>query len=200
MKQTGILPLRVRGVAVATGVAGILTFFPGGVLVIQPILMIAGGTTQHYFRRLGNWFLGLGAAGLSIILGQYDVLLFQHPLPPAEYVRLPLPFPSLLLATTILALWCDIELIVQYLRSRRTRPFDPSTKPIPVRLGTWILVALLNLWVGWSAVGALRRLHSPGGISMLLMSGVWVVAVVVLDIELAVKTKPVRRAEMPPSP
>jgi uncharacterized membrane protein len=185
-------------VAIATGVAGILTYFPGGVLVIQPVLMIAGGMAQHHFQRLGKWFLGLGAAGLSIILGQYDVLLFQHPVPPAEYVRLPLPFPSLLLATTILALWCDIELIVHYLRSRRTRQFDPSTKPVPVRRGTWIFVAL-HLWVGWSVVGALRRLHYPGGISMLLMSAVWVVAVVVLDIELAVKTKHAPRAEMPPS-
>lgn len=203
MKQTGVLPLRVRALAIVTGIAGIITFFPSGLFSIQPVLLIAGAMTQHHFQREGRWLLGLGAAGLSIILAQYNVLLFQHPVPPGEYARLPFPFPLLLLATTLLALWYDMEFAVDCVRLMRTQHSDLSRDPTPVSPGTWIFAALLNLWIGWSAVWALRRLHQSGSVSTLLTSGIWVLAVVVFDIGLvrrAVSLRQVRHAGTPPSP
>jgi len=47
--ETEAFSVRIRLLAIATGIASALAFFPSGVLFLHPILLIAGGIIQPRF-------------------------------------------------------------------------------------------------------------------------------------------------------
>ncbi len=194
VSRADALSWRVRGVLLATGVVSAVTFFPLFMwYFLDPVLLIASGMAQPRFPRPGRWLAWLGATGLSLVLVQEGIYVFGYPLPYSEYVHLPFPFPSLLLVTTALAVWCDAELIADGLRSIRASRLAPPVRPKPVGWWTWILAALANAWVGWGVVLAAAAYRRPGGLGVVLMDFVWLVAVAALDIGLVRRFAKTRR-------
>jgi hypothetical protein len=64
MEQTEIFPKRIRGLAIATGIASGFALFPA--LLLQcPALLIVGGIIQPRFPRTGRWFVWAGAIALG---------------------------------------------------------------------------------------------------------------------------------------
>lgn len=190
-------PMRVRGVLVATGVVSALTFFPSAIIFLEPLLLVASGIVQPRFPRPGRWLAWLGAAGISIILAQEDILLFRRPLSFNEYARLPSPFASLLLATTVLAVWSDVELIADGLRSMHAPRSGAPEEPQPVGRGMWILAVLINIWVGWGVVLAPGAYQRPGGLAVVLQDFIWMLLVIIFDIKLAKRYFKARRTGGP---
>jgi hypothetical protein len=149
MEKTNIFSGRIRGVAIATGVASALALFPI-LLLLQPALMIAGGLMQPRFPTTGKWFLWAGAANLWPIVMVYDAMMFPHPFcqpKSPEYMVLTLS------ATTVLLTWCSVELVADAVRRMRARTSMPPAEPRPVSRGVWSFAVVLNLLLGWRIVG-----------------------------------------------
>ena len=145
MEQADIFSPRIRWLAVATGVASALALFPI-LFLVQPALLIAGGLMQPRFPTAGKWFVWVGAANLGVVMMMYDVMMFPHPwrqTKSPEYMVLTFS------ASTVLLVWCYVELVADALRRMRGRRAMAPAEPRPMSRGLWIFAAVLNLLLGW---------------------------------------------------
>ncbi len=200
MEQTNIFPKRIRGLAVATGVASALALFPA--LLFRhpaPALLIVGGIIQARFPSTGRWFVWAGAIGLGPVLITYDVMLFPHPFVQPGYLTLIfLIFP----AVTVLLLWCYAELVVEGVARMRAKRSLPAAETHPVGWGAWIVAAALSLWIGRGVYGFINGYYSgdhhvtPPVLVAAAMTLPLVVIVVAFDIWLISRTIKLRRADV----
>jgi len=193
MEQTNIFPKRIRGLAVATGVASAFALFPA-LLLQYPVLLIVGGIIQARFPTTGRWLVWAGALCLGPVLITYDVMLFPHPFVKPGYVALTFP------AATILLVWCYAELVFDGLARMRARHSLPCAETHQVGWGPWIVAVALNLWIGRGVYGFVSGYHSgdhhvtPSVLVAAAMTLPLVVIVVAFDIWLMSRTIKVRRA------
>lgn len=193
MEQIDVFSGRIRGLAIATGVASALALLP--ILdLLYPALLIAGGVSQPRFPNTGRWLVWGGAAELWVILITYDVfVIFPHPR--SQPLLMTVPFS----AATVLLLWCSAELIADGVKRLRARRSSPRALPSPVGWGAWIVAAVLNFLIVWSAYGmASWRRHpdTPGlpdngfySFGWLLVTGVIAIA---FDVSLITKVLEMR--------
>jgi hypothetical protein len=200
MEQADIFPARIRWLAIASGVGSALALFPI-LYLLYPALLIAGGYIQPRFPITGKWFVWAGAANLWPVVVLYDVMMFQDLWGKTKSPELMvLTFP----VTTVLLVWCSVELVRDGVKRVHARRSTPPTEPHPVSLGVWILAVVLNLLLAWSTLGwvlAAIRYGSPGNFySSLAMSVVQALTIVAFDISLmwrVAKLRQLRRIRNP---
>jgi hypothetical protein len=146
VKDSNLFSIRLRCVAVAAGIASALALFPIWFL-LQPALLIAGGVIQPRHPSAGRWLVWIGAVNLAIITLMYDVMLFQHPRLHPDYMTVAFS------VSTILLLWCYVELVVDGIKRLRARGSTPPPVPRPVSRGIWVLALVLSLLVVLRSVG-----------------------------------------------
>jgi hypothetical protein len=196
MEQTAIFSQRIRWLAIVTGIASGVALFPI-LFLFYPILMIGGGIMQPRYPTAGKWLVWAGAGNLWIVLIEYDATMFPHPwrLSAPEFMVL------LFAAATALLAWCSVELIADALTRMRLRSTLPRTGTLPVSRGLWVLLAALNLMVGWAAVGLAlpSRVYSGSAnfYSTLATSLGQIATVMALDVSLARRVVKLRRARRP---
>jgi hypothetical protein len=179
MEKTDIFSARMRWVAIATGIASALALFPI-LYLLYPALLIAGGLIQPRFPTTGRWLVWAGAAELWTVLITYDVyVLFPHPFQ--------LPYMGLAFsASTVLLIWCSVELIVEGINRLRIRRSMLRAEPQPVGWGVWIVAAVLNfmvVWVAYGLIGWRRQLYPIAPeINLFLTPLVTAVIVIAFDI------------------
>jgi hypothetical protein len=195
MEQTEIFPRRIRGLAIATGIASGFALFPA-LLLQYPALLIVGGIIQPRFPSTGRWFVWAGAIVLGPVLVTYDVMLFPHPFLQPGLVGLTFP------AATILLVWCCAELVVDGLARMRARRSPPPAETQPVGWVAWIVAVALSLWIGRGLYGFLSGYHSgdhhvtPSVLVAAAMTLPLVVIVVAFDIWLISRSIKLRRADV----
>jgi hypothetical protein len=145
--------------------------------------LIAGGIIQPRFPRLGRWFAWIGAAGLGMVLSEYDLLLFHRPWGDHHDVVVA-AFSSLCLISTVLVICCYVELGNDVRKRMIALRSTPQTEICPLGAWAWVFAALFNLLIGWSVISALMSGYRSVDSHALVTDMVWVIAVVVLDIEL----------------
>jgi hypothetical protein len=119
MEQAHIFSGGIRRLAIATGIASALALFPI-LFLLYPPLLIAGGIIQPRSPATGKWFVWAGAASLWVVVIVYDVMIFQdlwRQTKVPEYMELAFS------ATTVLLIWCSVELPADALRRMRDRHF-----------------------------------------------------------------------------
>lgn len=146
VKDPSLFSTRLRCVAVASGVASALALFPIWFL-LHPALLITGGIIQPRHPSAGRWLVWIGAVNVGMITLIYDAMLFPHPWSHPDYMTVAFS------VTTILLLWCCVELVVDGIRRLRARSSMPPPVPRPVSRGVWVLALVLSLLVGLRSVG-----------------------------------------------
>lgn len=158
MEQTDIFSRRIRWLAVAAGLASILALFPV-LFLLYPALLIVGAVVQPRFPSAGRWLVWAGAAELCVALITYDAsVLFPHPLSQPPYMTLTFS------VSTVLIIWCSVELIADALERMRARRSIPRAEPSPVGWGAWIVAVVVNSVIAWSGYGLInwhRQPHDP---------------------------------------
>jgi hypothetical protein len=193
MEQPEIFPKRIRGLAIATGIASGFALFPP-LLLQYPALLIVGGIIQPRFPSTGRWFVWAGSIALGPVLVTYDVMLFPRPFIQPGLVA-PI-FP----AATILLVWCCAELVVDGLARKRARRPPPPAETHPVGWAAWIVAFALSLWIGRGLYGFISGYHSsdhhvtPSVLVATAMTLPLVVIVVAFDLSLISRTIKSRRA------
>jgi hypothetical protein len=193
MEQDDVFPRRIRWLAIATGLstAGLYCFLTP-FAVLGPAMLILGALLEPRFPRQGKWIIWFWAFGWSMALVPLALVLFHNFPRDHEYMMLVLA--SLLIASTLLVLWLDEELIVDGIRRIRIWRSTPATVPRPVGRGTWIIAIFLNLWVGSGVVVLAGAYHDANDLYTVAMALVWVVIVLMIDITLITRTVKVRRS------
>lgn len=171
MNEGNRLPRRIAWVVVLTGVLSIICLSAIGLFNPYSILLIIGIVVQLWLSRLGRWLVWLGAAGLSILVFGFDILLLRHPVPYHDRGTL------LLAISTCVLIWCDAELVVETIARFRNRTHSPQ----PLNIYEWIFVILLNLWTLLAAFLAVRGYHASGSPYKGVMFWGWLVFIVVAD-------------------
>jgi hypothetical protein len=179
--MTDIFSARIRWVAIATGVASALALFPA-LFLLPPALLIAGGLMQPRFPTTGKWFLWVGAANLWVLVIVYDGMMIQdsrgHTETP-EYMLLTF------LATTVLLIWCSVELVSDAIKRMSARRSMLPVDPRPIGRGLWVLAVVLNLALCRLAVGWILApgwYGGPGGFYLLAMLLVQVTTLMAFDV------------------
>lgn len=198
MEQTGIFPERIRRLAIATGVASALTLFPV-FSFLYPVLLIVGGKIQPRYTSAGKWLVWAGAANLCVVVVQLDTMMLQDL---SHQTKSSLNISSVYIVltfsvSTVLLMWCSVELIVNGLKRMFSRRSIPPAEPQPVSLGIWILVVVLNLLVVWEIRGwalAPSWFRHSDIFYNLGMAIVQAVLVVAFDISLLRRVVKLRRA------
>lgn len=194
--MTDIFSARIRWVAIATGVASALALFPA-LFLLYPSLLIAGGLMQPRFPTAGKWLRWAGAANLWVLVIVYDAMMIQDAwsqTKASEYMVLTF------LATTVLLIWCSVELAANALERMRARRSTLPAEPRPVSLGLGIFAVVLNFLLGWIAAGwvlAPSRYRHAGDVYPFAVTLLQVLPVVVFDIYLVSRVfslRPARRA------
>jgi hypothetical protein len=156
MEQNDILPVRIRRLVIATGIASALALFPIFFL-LYPALLIVGGVIQPRYAIAGKWFVWAGSIGLGPVLITYDVMLFPHPFVQPGYATLIfLMFP----AVTVLLLWCYAELVVEGIAGMRAKHSLPCPETRRVGWNAWIVAVSLSLWIGRGVYGFVNGYYS----------------------------------------
>jgi hypothetical protein len=118
-----VIPNRTRWLVIGAGcfygLVGFLHY--GWLFVFVPIILILGAVVQPRFNHLGRWLLALG----TFIVTLYGM---SFAVPAVELIgRLPLHhsleevvFLLLFLVTVLLIVWCDVALIMEERKSRRS--------------------------------------------------------------------------------
>jgi hypothetical protein len=198
MEQTDIFSRKIRWLAIATGIASALALFPI-LFLLYPALLIAGGLMQPRFPATGKWFVWVGAASLWVNVIVYDAMMFQDlqgQTKSPEYMVLTFS------ATTVLLIWCSVELVADGLRRMRAGRSLPPAEPRPVSRGVWSFAVVLNLLLGWGVAGWLApSWYRYSGIFYVLsalrnQAGIIVVAFDIFLIWRVVKLRRARRADL----
>jgi hypothetical protein len=147
MEQADIFSERVRRLAIATGIVSALALFPIFFL-LYPALLIVGGMIQPRYPTMGKWVVWAGVANLWVVVVLYDAMMSPHPW---RQPKSPVYMVVAFWATTLLLIWCSVELVVDDLKRMRARRSMPPVEVRPVSPGVWILAGVLSLFVGRNA-------------------------------------------------
>lgn len=172
MSESDRLPRRITWVVALTGVLSIICLSAIGLFNLSSILLIVGIVVQLWLYRLGRWLVWFGAAGLSLLVFGFDILLLRHPVPYHDRGTL------LLAMSTCVLIWCDAELVIEAFARFRNRTHSPQ----PLNIYEWIFVTILNLWTLLAAAFiAVRGHHASGNPYGGVMFWGWLVFIVVAD-------------------
>jgi hypothetical protein len=196
MEPTDVFSWRIRWLAIFVGLsAAALFFFLSTLAALVPALLPLGAALQPRLsdpgKRLVKWFIWAWAFGWSPGL---VLLAFRMRSGfPLDRDFVTLSVSSLLIASALLILWWDVELIVDGVRRLRIWRSEPPKEPRPVGRGTWIFAFLLNLWAGWGLLRGLTMYHRDlYALTMMLVEAIIVAA---FDISLIRRVFKLRRAQ-----
>jgi hypothetical protein len=193
MEQTDIFSERIRRLAIAAGIVSALALFPIFFL-LYPALLIVGGMIQPRYPTIGKWFVWAGAANLWVVVVVYDAMISPHPW---RQPKSPIYMVVTFWATTVLLIWCSVELVVDGLKRMRARRSMAPVEVRPVSLGLWIFAVVLNLLLGWVAAGwalAPSQYRHTGDFYPFAVTLLQSLPVVAFDISLIRRVVKLRRA------
>jgi hypothetical protein len=141
---------RTRWLAAATvcvTVAATLTA-SGGFLLTIPLIL--GVIADPHSPRRGRWLMWVGAAYLSLTLLQMEVGTLPEFISEARSDHLPRGFGSaafpLSIASILLIVWCDVTLMIDVIRTRRS-PTEPEGRPLgPADWMVWTAALLFSVY------------------------------------------------------
>lgn len=138
-----VLPRGIRALAIATGFFVTATLFaallPASLLAL---MLIVGGAVQPWSQRAGKWLLIAGAFSVTVICVPSVAIgsLHLHNLAPYDFDTIALPLFFLILA--ILIAWCDVWLILNWIKSRRCRELPGKEDVLhPLIFFVWLSAA-----------------------------------------------------------
>ena len=115
VSNRSVISNRRRRLALITGlVFAFVGFLHYGLLFLSfPLILIIGAIAQPRFRRVGRWMLAIGASVLTYgatFLAVPAIFLIRDL--PVHHGSEELIFLGLCLATVMLVVWSDVELII----------------------------------------------------------------------------------------
>lgn len=119
-RASAVLPRGLRALAIVAGFFAAVTLFAALLpILLLALMLIVGGAVQPWSRRAGKWLLIAGAFSLTVIGGSSVVGVFFHlrSLAPFDFDTIALPLFFLIL--TVLIVWCDVWLILHWIKSKR---------------------------------------------------------------------------------
>lgn len=119
-RASAILPRGLRALAIVAGFFAAVTLFAALLpILLLALMLIVGGAVQPWSRRAGKWLLIAGAFSVTVICAPSVVMipLHLHRLAPYDFDTIALPLFVLTLA--ILIVWCDVWLLLYWIKSRR---------------------------------------------------------------------------------
>lgn len=154
---TEIMLGRARGVAIAAGcVAGMFLMFLSPLALIFSAPLILGALVQPRSPRSGRSLMWVGALVLSCLTLFYSVLIVRQGLRYFDLGEITIYVVSV--ATTVLVIWCDVELVLEAIKARRTvRTIQPRTTLVGEGVA-WLVAIGLSAWI-FPAVP--NNLHPP---------------------------------------
>src|SRR5579864_3197521 len=184
-----VISKRVRWLAITTGIliSGLSLF---GYWNLLGVAMIAGGLVQPRSPGPGRWIIWAGAFGSNVILITMSFSSLTSVRHYHDYVTL--GFSALFLASTVLLLWCDVELVLDEIMRLRAQRALPHRAPQPVSTVTWLVAAALNLWAGSSIVFTCINYHDSHDLYIVVMSLLWVVIAIAVDVAIVRRSIKVR--------
>lgn len=145
-EPTEIMLGRARGVAIAAGcVAGVFLMFLSPLALIFSAPLILGALVQPRSPRSGRALMWVGALVLSCLTLFYGVLVIRQGLHYFDLMEITIYVVSV--ATTILVIWCDLELVLEATRARRTvRTIEPRATLLGEGIA-WLVAIGLSAWI-----------------------------------------------------
>lgn len=115
LSNPDVISNRRRWLALITGLvfAFVGFFHYGPLFLILPLILIIGAIAQPRFRRVGRWMLAIGAGVLTYgtTFAAVPAIILIRELP-VHHSNEELIFLVLCLATVMLVVWCDVELVI----------------------------------------------------------------------------------------
>ena len=194
-----IVPSRVRGAAIAAAcVGGVFLMFISPLALIFSTPLILGTLVQPRLPRSGRLLMWLGAWILSwptlffsvrVVLEaihQFNRMAATRGIGYFEPIRVTIFVVSV--ATIILVIWCDVELVLEAIKSRRTALIiEPPTSLIGEGVA-WLAAICLS---AWAFSGILRNLRTDWVLSSYLINNAYSLsiglAVIAFDVWLAAR-------------
>ena len=198
----GIVTKSTRWLAVAAGcftaVTG--TISVGGLFFVAPIFLILGVVFQPRARRLGRWLIWVGAAFLNLMaLPQGIVLLPEyfktmHIDPHYQHDALRFLIP-LWVVSLLLILWCDLALVIDAVKTSRSRIASEMFSPDPADWMVRITALLFSVYSFWGIPFLLRAFNQGfDRLDILLTALALILIALVFDIALAIDAAKMWRA------
>ena len=121
--ENRILSSRLRWLALAAGCVSGIALVSFGVLSVFGLLPMVGAAIQRRMPRVGRWVLYVGAALLTYLVVPFGMVALRETIKtgffPFDFVAVTLTLAWLL--SPALVIWCDVALVVEAVRERRTR-------------------------------------------------------------------------------
>jgi len=196
---------RIRRLAVVTvcvTAAATLTA-SGGFLLTIPLVL--GVIAESRSPRRGRWLMWVGAAYLSVTLLQMEIRILP------EGVRElrsdhhlgglgPIVFP-LCIASILLIVGFDVALLIDAMRTRRSRIIPERSSSVAVNMLIWITAICFSVYSFWGIPFVVRAFnHGFDRFDILLTALALILIAITFDVALAVDTVKVwyaRRMEKP---
>jgi hypothetical protein len=179
MNEDDIFSRRIRWLAILAGVVDAAFLFFGSPLSsLSPLILILAVVLQPRLPLLGRWITWIWAAiwTLNMVPLSYALLLSFPPYRDAAVI-----LPScLLLLSTVLFLWLDLELIAEAIKRMRDHRSRALEEP-PVSRSMLIFCVILNAWAVASAITVLSRGYQVRSPNQIVKVFVWAAAAIALD-------------------
>ena len=199
-----IVPSKVRWLAIATGcisgISGSLLFGP--LFFLFPSIQILGAIIQPYSPRSGRFLLSFGAFFLSfytfLFLGPqaFGALSMWRSIVDLNGIALLV----LLLVSLITVAWCDVALIVDAKRLKRSQRIAGYRFPLTGDWIVWIVAGCVSLVVIPGSVWGIFEYRRNGRIDILAGGLVLGIVTLLFDLTLvssAIKTRREQRSRNP---
>jgi hypothetical protein len=197
-----IIRNRMRRLAIATvcvTAAATLTASVGFLLTI-PLLL--GVIAESRSPRRGRWLMWVGAAYISATLLQMEIRILPEFVAEFRSHGLggglgPILVP-LWIASILLIVWCDVELLIDAIRTRRSRTPESGFSGA-MNLLVWITALCFSVYTFWE-IPSLERVFFRYGFERLdiLLTGLASILIaIVFDVALAIDAAKMRRARGP---
>jgi len=157
---SGALPARIRAVCVAAGcVSALASLAVGGFVYAIPL--VAATLIQPRLPRPGRRLIWLSAAFLTLIMVPMSVVLIPEALktPLNRHYSFSLLMFALWVLSPLLITWCDLELLIDAVGTRRER--RTTDQPHPAFAGNWLMwiVAVVLNWFFFPGVASDLRFY-----------------------------------------
>ena len=152
------MPGRARGAAIAAGgTAGVFLMFLSPLALIFAAPLILGALVQPRSPRSGRSLMWIGAPVLSCVTLLYSVRIVLEGIRYFDLTMVAIYVVSV--ATTMIVIWCDVELVLEAIRQRRTvRIIEPPATLVGEGVA-WLVAIGLSAWI--FPVILPRNLHLP---------------------------------------
>lgn len=145
-----VLSAKLRWLAVLAGCSSAIF----GVMAFGAIFLILAALIQARARTTGRWLMWLGALLLSVVIPYGIGIVFSR----ASWSINTFP---LFLLSTVLVCWCDLALLIEALRSKRSRWVTGSLDWL-----VWIAAIILSVWSIWIGVETVTAYQRLGGLRL----------------------------------